>query len=161
MKSWSLHNSTKKGFMIFLRYGLSWSTTHFPCFPSRNITKNVETHPPLMRDVIIEQFLYVSIYIHIYVIYIYIYIYILLIIYIYTYNKYTYNELRKGREVNKNSLFYQIVSPGGYFSVNISNLRFVWNQIYLTKIWYHLLLRALRSCLLECFCWGFCVLYTL
>ena len=51
--------------------------------------------------------------------------YTLLIIYIYTYNKYTYNELRKGREVNKNSLFYQIVSPGGYFSVNISNLRFV------------------------------------
>ena len=26
-----------------------------PCFPSRNITKNAETHPPLMRDVIIEQ----------------------------------------------------------------------------------------------------------
>ena len=25
------------------------------CFPSRNITKNAETHPPHMRDVIIEQ----------------------------------------------------------------------------------------------------------
>ena len=24
-----------------------------PCFPSRNTTKNAETHPPLMRDVII------------------------------------------------------------------------------------------------------------
>ena len=29
-----------------------------PSFPSRNITKNAETHPPLMRDVIIEQPLY-------------------------------------------------------------------------------------------------------
>ena len=26
-----------------------------PCFPSRNITKNAETHPPPMRDAIIEQ----------------------------------------------------------------------------------------------------------
>ena len=25
------------------------------CFPSRNITKNAETHPPYMRGVIIEQ----------------------------------------------------------------------------------------------------------
>ena len=29
-----------------------------PSFPSRNITKNAETHPPPMRDVIIEQPLY-------------------------------------------------------------------------------------------------------
>ena len=29
-----------------------------PCFPSRNITKNVETHLPPMGDVIIEQPLY-------------------------------------------------------------------------------------------------------
>ena len=36
-------------------YGLSWSTTQRPCFLSRNITKNAETHPPPMRDVIIEQ----------------------------------------------------------------------------------------------------------
>ena len=42
--------------MIFLpwRYGLSLSTTHSPCFPSSNITKNAETHPPPLRDVIIE-----------------------------------------------------------------------------------------------------------
>ena len=26
-----------------------------PCFPSRNITKSAETHPPPMRDLIIEQ----------------------------------------------------------------------------------------------------------
>ena len=56
MKSRSFHNSTKKSFMIFLpwRYGLSWSTTHPLCFPSRNITKNAETHLPPMHDVIIE-----------------------------------------------------------------------------------------------------------
>ena len=37
------------------RYGLSWSTTNPLCFPPRNITKNAETHPSPMRDVIIEQ----------------------------------------------------------------------------------------------------------
>ena len=49
--------STKKGFMIFLPwpYGFSRSTTHSPCFPSRNITKNTETHPTHTREVIIEQ----------------------------------------------------------------------------------------------------------
>ena len=29
--------------------------TSSPCFPSITITKNAETHPPLMRDIIIEQ----------------------------------------------------------------------------------------------------------
>ena len=37
------------------RYGLSWSTTHPPRIPSSNITKNAETHPSPIRDVIIEQ----------------------------------------------------------------------------------------------------------
>ena len=63
MKSRSLHNSTKKGFLIFLtvtwqpfmKYHLS------PSFSSRNITKNAETNPPPMRDVIIEQPLYQTI----------------------------------------------------------------------------------------------------
>ena len=57
MKSWCLHNITKKALRFFLpwRYGLSWSTTHPPCFPSRSITKNAETHPTPMRGVIIEQ----------------------------------------------------------------------------------------------------------
>ena len=47
----------KKALWFFLpwRYGLSWNTTHPPCFPSSNITKKTETHPPSMRDVIIEQ----------------------------------------------------------------------------------------------------------
>ena len=47
----------KKVLWFFLpwRYGLSSSTTHPPRFPSRNIIKNVETHPPPIRDVIIEQ----------------------------------------------------------------------------------------------------------
>ena len=35
-------------------YGFSWSTTHPSCFPSRNITKNAETHTLPMRDVIVE-----------------------------------------------------------------------------------------------------------
>ena len=57
MKSRSRHSSMKKALMIFLpwRYDLSSSTTHPPCFPSRNIMKNAETHPPFKRDVIIEQ----------------------------------------------------------------------------------------------------------
>ena len=48
----------KKGFMIFVlpwRYDLSSSTTQLPCFPSRNVTKNAETHHPLIHDVIIER----------------------------------------------------------------------------------------------------------
>ena len=36
--------------------------------------------------------------------------------------------------------FYRLVSSGGFFRVNVSNLQFVWNQIYITKIWHHLLL---------------------
>ena len=57
IKSRSRHNSTKKALWFFLpwRYGLSSSTTHPTCFPSRNITKNAETHPPPMHDAIIEQ----------------------------------------------------------------------------------------------------------
>ena len=53
MKSRSLHNSTKKGFMIFLTVTRQpFMKYHSPrSFPSRNITKNAETHPP-MRDVI-------------------------------------------------------------------------------------------------------------
>ena len=56
MKSRSVHNSTKKGLLLFLlwRYGLSWIATHPRYFPSSNITKNIETHPTPMRDVIIE-----------------------------------------------------------------------------------------------------------
>ena len=63
MKSWSLHNSTKKGFLIF--FTITWQPFmkyhSLPSFPSRNITKNAETHPPPMRDVIIEQPLYETI----------------------------------------------------------------------------------------------------
>ena len=58
MKSRSLHNSTKKGFVVFFYRDV----TAFPevpltppCLPLRNITKNGETHPPPMRDAIIEQ----------------------------------------------------------------------------------------------------------
>ena len=59
MKSRSCHKSTKKGFMTFLpwRYGLSSNTTHPCCFPSQNITKNVETYQSPMRDLIIEHHL--------------------------------------------------------------------------------------------------------
>ena len=58
MKFRSRHNSTKKGFMISfltvtLRPLIKYHAPH--CFPSRNITKNAETHPPPMRDVIIVQ----------------------------------------------------------------------------------------------------------
>ena len=57
MKSRSLQNSTKKGFMIFFTVTLSPFMKYHspPLFPSRNITKNVETHPPPMRNVTIEQ----------------------------------------------------------------------------------------------------------
>ena len=56
MKLQSLRNSAKKGFMFFLpwRYGLSWKPLN-PCYPSQNITKNAETHPPTKREVIIEE----------------------------------------------------------------------------------------------------------
>ena len=39
--------------------------------------------------------------------------------------------------------FYRLVSSGGFFKVNVSNLQFVWNPIYITKIWHHLLLWSL------------------
>ena len=57
MKSRSLHNSTKKGFMISFTVTLGpFMKYHSPSyFPSRNITKITDTHPPSMRDVIIEQ----------------------------------------------------------------------------------------------------------
>ena len=42
-------------FFLPWRYGLLWNTNHPPSFPSANITKNAETHPPHLRDVIIEQ----------------------------------------------------------------------------------------------------------
>ena len=59
MKSRSCHNRTKKGFMIFFTVTLrSFIKYHPPpCFPSCKLTKNAETHPPLMRDVIIEHLL--------------------------------------------------------------------------------------------------------
>ena len=71
-------------------------------------------------------FIYIYIYI-LYILYIhicmmYIYIYIMYV------NRYLYmcvclyNKLRKGRRVNKNALFYPLVSPGGFFSVDVSNL---------------------------------------
>ena len=60
MKSRSRHNSTEKSFIIIIFFFTVTlrpfiSTTHLPCFRSRNITKNAETHPPTMLDVIIEQ----------------------------------------------------------------------------------------------------------
>ena len=57
MKSRSRHNNIKKGFMIFFTMTLRpFIKYHSPaCFPSRNITKNAATHPPSLRDVIIEQ----------------------------------------------------------------------------------------------------------
>ena len=62
MKSRSLHDNTKKGFLNFLT--VTWQPFmkyHSPpSFSSRNITKN-ETNPPPMRDVIIEQPLYQTI----------------------------------------------------------------------------------------------------
>ena len=57
MKSRSLHNSTKNGFLIFSI--VTWQPFmkhHSPlCFPSCNIMKNAETHPPTICDVIIKQ----------------------------------------------------------------------------------------------------------
>ena len=58
MKTRSRHNSTKKGFMIFFFRDVT--VFHQvpltpPCFPSRNIIKNAETHPPPIHDVITEQ----------------------------------------------------------------------------------------------------------
>ena len=50
--------STKKALWFFFTVTLQPFIKYHsssPCFPSRTITKNVETHPPLMRDVIIEQ----------------------------------------------------------------------------------------------------------
>ena len=58
MKSRSLHNSTKKGFIIFFYRDVT-AFHEIPltprCFSSRNIMKNAGTHPPHMHDVIIEQ----------------------------------------------------------------------------------------------------------
>ena len=36
-----------------------------------------------------------------------------------------YNELMKARKVYKIALFYQLLSPEGFFRVNVSNLPFV------------------------------------
>ena len=57
MKSLSLHNSTKKGFIFFFTVTLRPFMKHHspPLFTSRNIRKNAETNPAPMRDVIIEQ----------------------------------------------------------------------------------------------------------
>ena len=62
MKSRSGHSSAKKPLLFFFFffflpwcYGHSSGTTHRPCFPSRNIRKKAEIHPPPMCDVIIEQ----------------------------------------------------------------------------------------------------------
>ena len=52
---------------------------------------------------------------------------------------------RKGRRINNNAFFYRLVSPGGFFRVIVSNLQFVWNQNYVTKIWCHLLNSTLRK----------------
>ena len=46
----------KKGFIFFtVTLGPFMKYHSPPCFPSQNITKNAKTHPPTMRDVIIEQ----------------------------------------------------------------------------------------------------------
>ena len=59
MKPRSLHNSTKKKRLHDLFYHDVTVFHEVPltllCFPSRNITKNAETHLPPMHDVIIEQ----------------------------------------------------------------------------------------------------------
>ena len=57
MKSRYLHNSVKKGFMIFFTVTL-WHFMKFqspPCFLSHNTTSNAETHPAPLSDGIIEQ----------------------------------------------------------------------------------------------------------
>ena len=63
MKSQSRENSTNKGFMIFFSVTLRPFIKYHspPRFPSGNITKNAETHPPAMRNVIIEQPLFKTI----------------------------------------------------------------------------------------------------
>ena len=57
MKSLSLHNSTKKGFIVF--FYRDFTAFHEAPLTSlvytRNIRKNAETNPAPMRDVIIEQ----------------------------------------------------------------------------------------------------------
>ena len=40
---------------------------------------------------------------------------------------YIYNELRKGTKANKYALLYRLVSPRGFFRVNVSNLQFAGN----------------------------------
>ena len=58
MKPRSFHNSAKNGlYDFFYRDVTAFHEVPFtpPCFPSRNITKNAETQPPLMHDIIIEQ----------------------------------------------------------------------------------------------------------
>ena len=52
-----LSNVLKKAFLIFFYMTLRpFMKFHsLPCFPSRNIKEKAETHPPPMRDVIIEQ----------------------------------------------------------------------------------------------------------
>ena len=50
MKSRSRQNSTKGLMIFFIKYH-----PPPPCFLPRNITKNAQTRPPPMRDVIIEQ----------------------------------------------------------------------------------------------------------
>ena len=58
MKFQSRHNSTKKGFAIFPCSDVkAFHQVPLPSlvFPSRIITKNAQTHPHSMRDVIIEQ----------------------------------------------------------------------------------------------------------
>ena len=67
MRSQSLHNSTKRLYDFFYRDVTAFHevplnppppTPHSPSsFPSLNITKNAETHPPPLHDVIIEQLL--------------------------------------------------------------------------------------------------------
>ena len=64
VKPRSLHNSTKKGFLIFWPKcdNLSSSTTHPLVFHHATSRKPLRpTHPPPMRDVIIEQPLYQTI----------------------------------------------------------------------------------------------------
>ena len=56
MKSQSLHNSTKNGFMIVYSDVTAFHEVPLPppCFPSRNIMKNAGTYLPTTRDVIPE-----------------------------------------------------------------------------------------------------------
>ena len=62
MKFLSRPNSIKKGYDFFYHYvtvvhqvSLTLPAPLHLCFPSRNITKNAETYPTPMLDVIIEQ----------------------------------------------------------------------------------------------------------